>query len=752
MAPPNLDPNFTLTAIISPADATVSKFKGWGTSLCWWANALGGKETTIRDDIADALFSPPPLGLGLTVVRYNIGGGDDVTCNHRVGIQPHHFRYGGDVPGWLANDDGSCARLAASTTSNENLCEGLDVQADMRQLWFLTAARQRGATVFEAFANSPPWWMTRSGCTAGYNNHSDTAHEHTSTEDSKNNLKEECVDQFAIYLVRVLVYISRELGIDFHTLSPMNEPNPGACAWRAGNIQEGCNFDVQMQQKVLKATHAALQKYGLATEVSACDETSTAMQIDTWLALDDQTQSCVAQLNTHTYTAIDRIVLHRVAKASQKRLWMSEMCYGGSNGKHDHQSMNAPLQLAENISLDLGTLKPECWVYWQAVEDEANAQNCGGNWGVIHADMSPEGQFSLERSDTHHRIWERTKKYWTMAQFTHFIRPESILLAVEGDGHDSAGRLADGVFITVAFVPHSNLEAPSNTGMSRWGVEDHLGCLVAVLTNQRLQDQTVVIDYATHGIASYSRNNNSSGYVNSSGPTSQAISLYRTSATEDLKNLCGSPTLMDSLVPQFDSCTGSHTGIRVHLTPESITTVILPMMSLAASASTMLHSISAAQNPQRHYNENSLSNGQFRIINVFSKLCLAITGSLNEQKSLVQSTYRNTNDQHWRFVESALSTALDPVFSLVNSKSAKLVDISGWNRDNGAQLILFGRTGQANQQWRVKEKEQQGIFSIHSTMHNKVLDVAGWNMGDGAQVVMWGDNGGDNQLWRLERV
>ncbi|CAG8691651.1 7090_t:CDS:1, partial [Scutellospora calospora] len=31
-------------------------FEGWGTSLCWWANALGGFPDIVRNQAADLVF------------------------------------------------------------------------------------------------------------------------------------------------------------------------------------------------------------------------------------------------------------------------------------------------------------------------------------------------------------------------------------------------------------------------------------------------------------------------------------------------------------------------------------------------------------------------------------------------------------------------------------------------------------------------------------------------------------------------
>lgn len=42
-----------------------------------------------------------------------------------------------------------------------------DFERDANQRWMLLAARDRGAHIFEAFSNSPPYWMTVSGHSSG---------------------------------------------------------------------------------------------------------------------------------------------------------------------------------------------------------------------------------------------------------------------------------------------------------------------------------------------------------------------------------------------------------------------------------------------------------------------------------------------------------------------------------------------------------------------------------------------------------
>ena len=81
--------------VIDSANAFPRTFRGWGTSLCWWANRIGYSKK-MTEDSARLFFSPE--GLGLNIMRYNIGGGDDPTHNHIT-------RTDSDMPGWLKIDE-----------------------------------------------------------------------------------------------------------------------------------------------------------------------------------------------------------------------------------------------------------------------------------------------------------------------------------------------------------------------------------------------------------------------------------------------------------------------------------------------------------------------------------------------------------------------------------------------------------------------------------------------------------------------
>ena len=56
------------------------KFEGFGTSFCWWPKRLGYSDV-LAEKSATAFYDKDK-GLGLTIIRYNIGRGDDPSHNH----------------------------------------------------------------------------------------------------------------------------------------------------------------------------------------------------------------------------------------------------------------------------------------------------------------------------------------------------------------------------------------------------------------------------------------------------------------------------------------------------------------------------------------------------------------------------------------------------------------------------------------------------------------------------------------------
>lgn len=357
--------NAATTITIDPT-IQYQTLEGWGTSLAWWGNACGNwTDTQMKNDLLDDVFGED--GLALNVVRYNIGGSENPAHDH--------MRIGGEVPGYLVTPG------------------VYDWTADAGQRSVLQGAIERGADITEAFLNSPPYWMTYSQCTSG------------STNGLSNNLYDDSYDEFADYITEVLLHFRDYWDIDFKTVSPFNEPST-PFAWTAGGSQEGCHYDVSKQNELITALGESLDAKGLDTQISGPEETFLDWAITSYDGYDSTAKNYLDQLNVHTYHGTLREQVKCLAFNENKRLWMSEVGFGGSEG-HDHDDIQLSLELANGIIMDMKYIQPTSWVYWQVVEHETYE----GNWGMIHADFTGTNDYSL------------TKAYYAFGQFTKFIRP-----------------------------------------------------------------------------------------------------------------------------------------------------------------------------------------------------------------------------------------------------------------------------------------------------------------------------------------
>ncbi|MBP3656535.1 MAG: hypothetical protein J6K32_07565 [Clostridia bacterium] len=369
-------------------------FEGWGTSLCWWANRLGYSDPLAQQS-ADLFFSPN--GLGLNIMRYNIGGGDDPTHTHIT-------RTDSAVPGWLVWDAQQQAFV-------------YDYTADHRQLNVLMrAAKAAGSdAIVEVFSNSPPYFMTVSGCSSGSDNAVD------------NNLREECYDDFAQYLVHVTDYIQHELGVEVTSLSPMNEPDTDY--WHANSWkQEGCHLDPgAVQSGVIKAAARALaQSRSTNVILAASDETSPEKQLAEYNAYTPEAREALGRINTHSYIEYGREELRQLAIDEGFNLWMSEVDGGDVAGENAGE-MGAALWLGRKIIADLNTLSPTAWVLWQVVDNHISAEGFAGNKDSGMVDVNG-GFWGLAVADHDRETIILTQKYYGMGQFSRYIRPGSTLI------------------------------------------------------------------------------------------------------------------------------------------------------------------------------------------------------------------------------------------------------------------------------------------------------------------------------------
>ena len=347
--------------------------EGWGGSLCWWANIMGGYSDLDVLKICDWITDPQ--GLNMNIFRFNIGGGDDPSHQHMRGD-------GGDMPGYKV------AETAAYDWSRDANQRKITLQL------IESRTRQTGVNdiVLEAFSNSPPWWMTRSGCSAG------------STEGNMANLKADMYDDFADYLTEVVKYYHDNLGITFTTLEPFNEPYSGW--WKALGGQEGCYFGQADQEKMIRELYNALGTKGMgycritAMDSNTLDECLNG--INSYYAKGD-ILPLLTKINAHSYfgSPSSRKGLADFCLDNDFRLWQSES--GPLNMPGTTEQLI--LAVAARVIQDMKEMKCEAWIDWQIAADNSP------QWGLIVGKYN-EPSHPVSKGDA----------YYIRAQYSRFIK------------------------------------------------------------------------------------------------------------------------------------------------------------------------------------------------------------------------------------------------------------------------------------------------------------------------------------------
>jgi O-glycosyl hydrolase len=376
-------PGTTLVKV--DANTRHQRFEGWGTSLAWWAYRIGGWSASKRNQFLDVIVDPV-AGLGYNVFRYNIGGGDAPGHSHMEANR--------QMPGFQSQSG------------------TWDWNADSRQTSVLTRLVSTGKDVIiEAFSNSPPYWMTKSGCASG-------------SSDGSNNLKDDAYNTFADYLTEVTKHYRDVLGITFRTLEPMNEPN--ANWWKANGSQEGCHFSAASQQQIIKAVSVSLTAKGITdTRISASDENSMDDAYSIMGGYDSTTFAAMSQMNVHSYAGSKRAQVRALATSKGKRLWQSE---SGPLSVDLADNAAAAIFMAGRIIQDLRELEPEAWIEWQVVDPAAN-------WTSFTVNDSQES-------------WTPVKRFYGQAGFSRYIRPGATFVDIN-NADMVAALSSDGATLTI---------------------------------------------------------------------------------------------------------------------------------------------------------------------------------------------------------------------------------------------------------------------------------------------------------------
>lgn len=372
-------------------------FEGWGTSICWWGHRIGYSDE-LAQKAAELFFSPD--GLHLNIMRYNIGGGDDPSHNHII-------RSDSAIPGYLDYNKDTGEKI-------------WNYNADRNQLNALVRAYKAAGTDawVEVFSNSPPYFMTVSGCSSG------------SRTGKENNLKDECVTEFAEYLAHVAKYIETEKGIKIKSVAPMNEPNTDY--WKLNSYkQEGCHIDPgERQSAVIVETRKAFDKAGLShVIVAASDETSTSRQVTAYKKYTDEARKAVGRISTHTYMVHRMKTLSDLRKKDGFNLWMSETDWGGKAGENAGD-MGSALWFAKKIIKDINGLSPSAWIMWLTIDLHRSKDGYGGNPDKGEYDET-KGFWGLSCCDHDKKELILTQKYYACGQFSRYIRPGMTIIHID---------------------------------------------------------------------------------------------------------------------------------------------------------------------------------------------------------------------------------------------------------------------------------------------------------------------------------
>lgn len=389
--------NDTVTVQLDPSNASPfngGEFEGWGTSLCWWANRIGYSEK-LTQAAADAFFSDE--GLSLDIARYNIGGGDDPTHNH---INRSDSKVPGVWETWEYTNGGADVDITS-----------YDVTNDQNQLNIAKAALAANPDIyFEGFSNSPPYFMTNSGCSSG------------AADAATDNLRSDMYDDFAEYIAES-TQLLKENGIEFKSYSPMNEPDTNY--WGANSPkQEGCHYDPgTSQSNMIVETRKALDEAGLNDVlVAGMDETSIDTSVTNLDMLTEDAKEALGRIDTHTYSGSRRTQLKDKAVEMGKDLWMSEVD-GGWDG----------FGLADRIITDMNGMQPSAWVIWDIIDvhkDSTFIDPTSGNASEANKSVSyTDSLWGVGMADHDKEELVLTNKYYMFGQFTKYIEPGDTIIA-----------------------------------------------------------------------------------------------------------------------------------------------------------------------------------------------------------------------------------------------------------------------------------------------------------------------------------
>ncbi|KXX69299.1 glycoside hydrolase [Flammeovirga sp. SJP92] len=380
------------------------KIDHFGASDAWSIQYVGKDwEEEKKEKMAQWLFSKTlgedgtPLGIGLSTWRFNIGAGSAQQGDASEIKDPWRRSFG----------------------IYDSLTHKVQISNQEGQLWFLQKAKELGVEHFTAFANSPPYALTKNQLAHG-------------NAETTLNLPKENYALYAQFLTDFLIEMEKKK-IHFNLISPFNEPQ---WDWGKKNGQEGTAVQNDEVAPIVRLMNEAFLQNDLTTKIEVAesaqynyvyDPSSNRPQRDhqLWSFFHPESSNYIGDLklvspsfSAHAYFTTfplsklksSRQVIGNLMKDYKNlSFYQSEYCLLENNeeikGKGKDLGMDPALYMAKVIHYDLTIANASSWQWWLAVSPY-NFKD-----GLIYVDKKDKS------------IVEDSKCLWVLGNFSRFVRP-----------------------------------------------------------------------------------------------------------------------------------------------------------------------------------------------------------------------------------------------------------------------------------------------------------------------------------------
>jgi len=417
----------TTTELNVNLDMNLQTMESFGASDAWQCNFIGKNwPADKKNQIADLLFSKEldaegnPKGIGLSLWRFNLGAGSAEQ---------------GD-----ASDIGDEWRRTECFTTDG---VSYDMTKQAGQVWFMKAAKERGAEKLLAFTNSAPVYLTQNGKA------------HASIKEYYN-LKDEKMSDLADFWTTSLDKLKTVHGLTIDYVSPFNEPQ---YEWD-GSGQEGSPATNTNIYNFVNVLSPKLQSKGLSSQIvvgeggsyeplykTIAGKENRSNQIDYFFASNSSKNiaglsNVKKTISAHSYWQawpLRELVNSRELAAARAQsigglsLWSTEYCVlespgtaelpGGAGPGRD-LGMSLALWTARIISTDIAIGGVTSWQWWTAISR--------GDYkdGLIHVDNGSSNGAGDANYCKNDGFIRDSKTLWALGNFSFFVKPGMVRVAI----------------------------------------------------------------------------------------------------------------------------------------------------------------------------------------------------------------------------------------------------------------------------------------------------------------------------------